>query len=520
MAEFCTKCFTALNDDGQCPMCGHRNTPAVVAAPVPTPVAPATATIPVTPVIPVVPVAPVIPEVPDVPEVAAAPALRFCTMCGGNLNENGLCPVCHAPAPIPAPIPVAVPDFCTQCGSRLNDEGLCPACDVPADIPAPTPITGFCVQCGGPLSINGSCPVCDAIAPTTGFCVQCGGQLDENGLCPVCDAIAPTAGFCVQCGGQLDENGLCPICTAAPAPIAEKKQPQKTSPLSVIASVLLSICLFVTMLLSVSVLTVRNTISEGGVSNLITELDVSELMKSSGVVSDNNSNEFLRRLERDYGVKIDEDDLGEMIEDSTVPEFVAEKVGDFSGDFFSGNAELVITKEEMVELVEENLDLLNEARAEAAVGRPIRPGEDCETIAAWLFNGDEKVLISTDDLQDQSPVLLQTVNIGLSWIAFAFFLLLSALIGFVMCRNSLSQAAIGGGVVFILLGGFTSLAAAVVAWIPGLWSSIAGNNMVFSIVGALLSVNSLIFAILLVVGILLLVARAVVKHILKKKQQA
>ena len=243
-------------------------------------------------------------------------------------------------------------------------------------------------------------------------------------------------------------------------------------------------------------------------------------MKSSGIVSDNTSNEFLRRLERDYGVKADAEELGEMLEDSTVPEFVAEKVGDFSSDFFSGKAELVITKEEMVDLVEENLDLLNEARTSAAIGRPIRPGADCEAIANWLFNGDEKVLISTDDLQDQSPVLLQTVNIGLSWIALAFFLLLSALIAFLMCRNSLSQAAIGGGVVFILLGGFTSLAAAVVAWIPGLWASIAGNNMIFSIVGALLSINGLIFAILLAVGILLLVVRAVVKHILKKKQQA
>ena len=99
----------------------------------------------------------------------------------------------------------------------------------------------------------------------------------------------------------------------------------------------------------------------------------------------------------------------------------------------------------------------------------------------------------------------------------AFFLLLSALIGFAMCRNSLSQAAIGGGVVFILLGGVTALAAAVVAWIPGLWSSIAGSNLALLLVGSLLTVNALIFAILLAVGILLLVARTVVKHILKKR---
>lgn len=514
MAEFCTKCFTALNEDGQCPVCGHRNTPAVA----PAPVTPEAVTAPVAPVAVAAPVAPIIPEAPAVPEVAEAPAMRFCVVCGSTLDENGLCPVCSAPAPVPAPAPIPAADFCTKCGCQLNDEGLCPTCDVPA----PAPVTGFCVQCGGPLSINGSCPVCDAIAPATGFCMQCGGQLDENGQCPVCDTIAPATGFCEQCGGQLDENDQCPVCSAAaaPAPVAKEKQPKKTSVMSVISTVLLSICLLVTMLLSVTILTVRNTISEGGLATLITELDVSEVMKSSGIINNDTSDEFLRRLERDYGVQVDEEELGEMIEDSTLPEFVADKVGNFSTDFFNGSAELVITKEEMVELIEDNIDLLNEARTSANVGQPIRPGEDCKTIANWMFNGDEQVLISTDDLKEQAPILLQTANLGLSWIAVSFFLVLSALIAFVMCRNSLSQAAIGGGVVFILLGGLTSLVAAAVAWMPYLWSSIVGDSLIGSLVGALLITNSLIFIILLSVGVLLLVTRGVIKHILKKKRQA
>ena len=55
------------------------------------------------------------------------------------------------------------------------------------------------------------------------------------------------------------------------------------------------------------------------------------------------------------------------------------------------------------------------------------------------------------------------------------------------------------------------------AWIPSLWTSIAGDGLIGSLVGSLLTVNALIFTILLVIGILLLVARAVVKHTLKKR---
>ena len=426
MAEFCTKCFSPLNEDGLCPACGHRNIPAAAPAPDVTP----------------------IPFVVDEEPVA---------------------------------IPVYVPKFCKHCGTGLNDNGLCPVCDAPAPVPVPK------------------------------FCIKCGGTLDENGLCPACDAPAPVVDLAAMAQSAV-------ITEDAPAEAAEpnNKGAEKASVLSVIATVLLSVCLFVTMLASVSIIAVRTTVSEGGISSLTENLDVAQLLQSSGVADGDSFDELYHRLERDYGVYLDDDELAELIEDSTIPAYVSQKAGDFSGDFFSGDAELVITKEEMIELIEDNLDLINDAQIKGYDGPRVQPA-DCEQIADWMFNGDELVLLSTDDLQEQSPALFQAANICLSWVALAFFLLLSALIGFVMCRNSLSQAAIGGGVVFILLGGVAALAAALVMWIPGLWASIAGDSLVLSIVGSLLAVNGLLFAILLAVGILLPVTRTVVKHILKKQ---
>ena len=492
MAEFCTKCFTALNEDGQCPLCGHRNThaatPTINYAAIEVEEAPA--------------VAPVI-EVPTAPVYVA----RFCMKCGGSLDENGLCPVCDAPAPAP------VSKFCMKCGSALGENGLCPICDAPAPVVAPAP--NFCMKCGGSLDVNGLCPVCDApapvVAPAPNFCMKCGGSLDENGLCPICDAPTPMADL-----SEIAQTAVATEEQLAEAPIEEKKKDKKPSALSVIATILLSLCLFVTMLASVGIITVRNTVSEGSIYNLTEELDVAQLLKTSGVAEGNSFDELYMRLERDYGVKMDDDKLAELIEESTLPAYVSDKAGEFSSDFFSGDAELVITKAEMTELVADNLDLLNDAQIEGYTGGRIQ-ADDCDEIADWLFNGDELVLISTDSLEESSPALYQTINICLSWVALAFFLLLSALIGFVMCRNSLSQAAIGGGVVFILLGGLTALAAAVVAWIPSVWASIAGNNMILSIVGSLLTINGLIFAILFVLGVAMLVTRAIVKHSLKKK---
>ena len=188
---------------------------------------------------------------------------------------------------------------------------------------------------------------------------------------------------------------------------------------------------------------------------------------------------------------------------------------EFTDDFFKGDAELVITKEEMIDLVRDNADLLEE-EIPNGYDRDLNY-EDYERIANWLFNEDELVLISTDNLKDSAPTLYRTATIGLSYVALAFFLLLSALIIFVMCRNSLSQAAIGGGVVFLLLGGLTAVAAALVAWIPGLWKDIAGGNLILSVVGSVLATNGWIFGILLFLGISMLVTRTIVKHMKSKK---
>lgn len=402
-------------------------------------------------------------------------------------------------------------NFCTKCGSPMNQNGLCPRCDAPV-------VPLFCTKCGTPKGADGRCPHCD-VTPSFKFCTTCGAPKGADGLCPNCDAVTPAAptevlsedpGATVLLAEEPVEAAE-PMVAPAPQPV------KKASAVTVIITVLLSICLFITTTLSVSVLTVRHTISEGGMENLAEQVDIAEMLKTTGAANGETFNTFYERLQRDYGVELDDEKLGEMLEDSTVPEYVAEKISDFAEDFFAGEAELVITKDEMVDLVWDNRKLIeDEIPDDFEIEIDELYMEDCEDIANWLFNGDEFVILSTDDLRKESAALYQSVSIGLSYLVMGFFMLLSALLLFVMCRNSLSQTAIGGGVVFILLGGFTSLAAAVVAWIPGLWASIAGSNPALTLVGDVLVINAPIFVTMLAVGILLPVIRAIVKKVTKK----
>lgn len=402
-------------------------------------------------------------------------------------------------------------NFCTKCGSPMNQNGLCPRCDAPV-------VPLFCTKCGTPKGADGRCPHCD-VTPSFKFCTTCGAPKGADGLCPNCDAVTPAAptevlsedpGATVLLAEEPVEAAE-PVIAPAPQPV------KKASAVTVIITVLLSICLFITTTLSVSVLTVRHTISEGGMENLAEQVDIAEMLKTTGAANGETFDTFYERLQRDYGVELDDEKLGEMLEDSTVPEYVAEKISDFAEDFFAGEAELVITKDEMVDLVWDNRKLIeDEIPDDFEIEIDELYMEDCEDIANWLFNGDEFVILSTDDLRKESVALYQGVSIGLSYLVMGFFMLLSALLLFVMCRNSLSQTAIGGGVVFILLGGFTSLAAAVVAWIPGLWATIAGSNPALTLVGDVLVINAPIFVTMLAVGILLPVIRAIVKKVTKK----
>ena len=478
MAEFCTKCFSALNDKGQCPVCDAR---AIAAASV-------------------VPEIPEIPDIPDIPDVPMAPAVPAYDE-DATQRVRQAAPVASVASAVPA---ASVPKFCMKCGNGLDENGKCPVCDAPPVPPAPR----FCLKCGNGLDENGKCPVCDAppAAPVLKFCLKCGNGLDENGKCPVCDA--PPVSM-----ASLSDMAQTAVAVEEAPPA--KKESKSVTALSVIATVLLSICLFVTMLLSVSVLTVRTTVSKGGVAKVANNLDMPKLLKSVGSAGDAEFDQIYSFFYDAYGIEMDEEKLGELLEKSTVPQYISEKVGGFTDDFFAGKAELVVTREELEDLVAENENLIEKEMPEDYE----LTKADHKRIAGWMIkNGEDEVrIIATEDLQDQAPVVYQTVNIGLSWVAFTFFMLLSALIAFVMCRNSLSQAAIGGGVVCILLGGVTTLAAAL-ALIPGLWSSVFGDKLAWNVVGAVLEANILIFGLLLFLGIALLVTRTVVKFVKSKKE--
>lgn len=411
-------------------------------------------------------------------------------------------------------------NFCSKCGSHLNEQGLCPVCNPPA--------RRFCVRCGQMLDANGLCPVCDAPAADPAATVVLTEEpvvseevLVEEAVVEAVEEIAPmepqiSLADAAEPIVAAVEAPVAVITEEAPVAEAPKKEKKKGGAGTVIVTILLSICLFITTTLGIAVLSVRHTVSEGGIATVFAKVDIPALLKSTGAANSKNFQQLYDRLEENYGVEMDDEKLAEFIEESTVTEYVSQKAAEFSTAFFEDEAELTITKREMEDLVYQNRKLIAEYSNDSSLRLD---KDDCKRIAGWMFKGNS-IGFTTEKLAESSPVLYYSTTIGLSYVSFGFFALLSALILFIMCRNSLSQAAIGGGVVFLILGGVSSLAIAFVELIPSLWATVAGNNIVFNLAGTLLSVNAVIFLVLFGLGIAALVARTVVKSIIAKKAQA
>lgn len=419
---------------------------------------------------------------------------NFCSKCGSHLTEQGVCPVCNPPAPVRR--------FCMRCGQVVNADGLCPVCDAPAPVVAPV---------AEPAATT--VPVEAPIAPIAEEAVVVEDAPVEEKI-SLADAAVAVA---VAEEAPAEEIPAEAALADEIPPVQEGKKKKKGhGAATVIMTILLSLCLFITTTLAISVLAVRHTVSAGGIATVFEKADLPTLLKTSGAANSKNFQKLYDRLEENYAIEMDDDKLAEFIDESTVPEFVAEKATEFAAAFFEDEAELTITKREMEDLVWQNRKLI----AEYSDDNNLRlEKEDCTRIAGWMFKGNS-IGFNTENLMKNSPVIYYSATIGLSYVSFGFFALLSALILFIMCRNSLSQAAIGSGVVFLILGGSSSLAIAFVELIPSLWATIAGNNIVFNLAGTLLSVNAVIFLVLFGLGILALVTRAVVKAIVAKKAQA
>lgn len=356
------------------------------------------------------------------------------------------------------------------------------------------------------------------------FCGKCGAPLDSTlGLCPLCDrekineATKNAPKFCPLCGGLIDSStGLCNNCNPNSNTVENtyqlqpelfgdtKAEPKKNKAVTIIITILLSICLFCSLLIAFFTFGLRNSFNGGNTERLLSNVNLFAVFDNSEIVKEGEKSAFFYLLKEHYSIDFSDSKFNEFLEESTIKDFLADKLTVFSEDFFSGGAVLSFTKDEVVDLIAENSELLEEE-----ANKTLR-NSDYEKIAYWLFKGEEFEILNTEVFKYQAPFLYYLIIILLSYASIVFFLVLCLFLIGVMFKKDYLQAFCGIGIVFIIIGAATSLMAVIAMWMPPIWSAICGGSFIGMLLGNFFVVNGYLSLILLSLGIILLVVRSII----------
>jgi hypothetical protein len=229
-------------------------------------------------------------------------------------------------------------------------------------------------------------------------------------------------------------------------------------------------------------------------------------------------NSFVRFKVEKFMTKIDvdinEEAVDEFFSKSTIDEYVAHQIAEFGEDFFDGEAKLVIKKNELVDVLNENLEVF-----ESELGIHLT-SQETRGIVDYIIDGDEVCVVTTDDIKHSNSALYYAFNIGFSYITMGIFIFLSAFIILFMILNSFTQSTCGMGVVFVILGGLTSLSAMLAEWIYPLWEAIFNGSVIGALSGGFVVVNASIGVVLLVIGVAMLVTHIILKKHRKENPTA
>ena len=266
--------------------------------------------------------------------------------------------------------------YCVNCGYLL-DEGasFCPSCGH-AVAPAPELPEQNAVQPDKTSSSDASVLPEQSAAETTqsvhfsGFCGKCGCPLEPmTGKCPVCSAPEKAS---------VPPQEQAPVFTAPPVPPyqpaparqpapRQMKQPKAKKSKGRGAVVILLFILFIALSLAcLSLLMVRNTVSErsiGRILKTITYNDFTESVESdvSGQVEDMYKG--IGDKFEPYGIstKVTDESFAEFIDGSTVRSLIAKKAADLVDGFLSdGDVTVRLTRSEAGDFLEENKALIKE----------------------------------------------------------------------------------------------------------------------------------------------------------------
>lgn len=169
-------------------------------------------------------------------------------------------------------------------------------------------------------------------------------------------------------------------------------------------SVLLCICLFATTLVTIVVADLNTVTSKDGLQTIINQVlfpksapvrvtpklsggamagigDFSGIDFSSGNLDQNALIDSIYDMVAQQSggeLPISKEEVGELLEETTIPDFITDKMSSIVSDVITGEVTTTITKEEVMELIEENAAVIEEK-----LDIKLAP-EDIESVGTWI----------------------------------------------------------------------------------------------------------------------------------------
>ena len=172
-----------------------------------------------------------------------------------------------------------------------------------------------------------------------------------------------------------------------PQPKVKKARKPRSVPVKILMGLIafiLCVCMFVVSLAATVILDVRAVVSQNGISQIISQLISGQVFSgparpalAAGVgrgmvyADDFSATGSMNGMLVDWAYDLLKEEFGDelavskeqvqsFVEESTVQDFVAEKVAGLVEDFYAGESETTITVEEITQLIEENKEVIEE----------------------------------------------------------------------------------------------------------------------------------------------------------------
>lgn len=338
------------------------------------------------------------------------------------------------------------------------------------------------------------------------FCGKCGSPVDATtGLCPNCSVqnSEVVQNTCETSGAVNNVMQESVGTYQVPQPqVAPKKQRSKGW--MTFFTIVLTICLFFTSAVTFTIYSVRTAFSARNVERALNSLEFEDYMEMTGM----DLEEFFDELRRETGTNVDEKAINEFMEESTLNDFIADKVGELYDGFWRGECELVIKKSEMKKILRENIDVMEEV-----FDQKIKKSDIDKTVDE-MFGDKSEYVLDEIDIDDDDSEVYEIMQLVFSYGMLAAFAVLSALIIFLMIKNSWSQAACGVSVDLIIGGSILALSA---IGLGILLNSVSGEDVLKELVGVFVKSYTITGLVMIALAIVILIVRKIILKCRAKK---